>query len=484
VNPAAYLQIMLEHSPECVLFVEDDNRLTATLLDSQASSLSRYLLQSGINKGDNVAIYLPRGIQAVIAIYAVLRVGACYIPLDTTSPADRNAFIVKDACCRAVIGKDELPAWVDEAGVLGINFVDYPVLESGDNVQVINAPDDPAAILYTSGSTGKPKGVVISQRAITAFVTWSANTFNLSAGDCAASLSPFHFDLSLFDIFAVPSAAATTVFIPDALKLSPSRLTDWLNQNRINLWYTVPSILVFITLKGGLDKKSLPHLKIILFAGEVFPVTLLQRLTDLLPETAFYNLFGPTETNVCLYWPVNRQYFSGKKEIPVGVPACEAELSIDPDNGELLVKGPCLMSGYWKDGRCERVTDVHGWFHSGDKVSINANQEYEYHGRLDRMIKSSGYRIEPAEIEHVLNDVPGIITSAVIGISDSVTGTRVAAAIEAEEENRKLLQMHVKNKLSPYMRPFYYLYMKKMPCLPNGKKDYQKIRQEIQRELS
>jgi acyl-coenzyme A synthetase/AMP-(fatty) acid ligase len=100
------------------------------------------------------------------------------------------------------------------------------------------------------------------------------------------------------------------------------------------------------------------------------------------------------------------------------------------------------------------------------------------------MIKSSGYRIEPAEIEHVLNDVPGIITSAVIGISDSVTGTRVAAAIEAEEENRKLLQMHVKNKLSPYMRPFYYLYMKKMPCLPNGKKDYQKIRQEIQRELS
>ena len=484
MNPVAYLQIMLEHSPERVLFVESDNKLTAISLASQASSLSRYLLRSGVNKGDNVAIYLPRGIQAVIAIYAILQMGACYIPLDTTSPVGRNTFIIKDACCRAVIGNDELPAWVGEAGILAVKFTDYPVSESGDDCQIINAPDNPAAILYTSGSTGNPKGVVISQRAVAAFVAWSIKTFNLNGGEYAASLSPFHFDLSLFDVFAVPSAGATTVFIPDALKLSPSRLTDWLDQNRINLWYTVPSILVFITLKGGLDKKSLPHLKIILFAGEVFPAAILQRLTGLLPETAFYNLFGPTETNVCLYWSVNRQYFIGGKEIPVGYPACEAELRIDPENGELLVKGPCLMSGYWKDGHCEPAADAQGWFHTGDKVSINANQEYEYLGRLDRMIKSSGYRIEPAEIERVLNDVPGIITSAVVGIPDPVSGTRVAAVIEAEQEDRKLIQTHVKNNLPHYMRPFYYLYMKKMPCLPNGKKDYQKICQEIQRELS
>lgn len=484
MNPADYLQSMLEHRPERVLFVEADNKLTVNSLNDKAGALSRYLQQSGIKKGDNVAIYLPRGIHAVVAIYAVLMTGACYIPLDTASPADRNTFILKDACCSAVIGNEDIPAWDDDVSILIVKIADFLAVESGDNTRVLNAAEDPAAILYTSGSTGNPKGVVISQRAIAAFVSWAKSTFKISGDDRTASLSPFHFDLSLFDLFAVPSAGATTVFMPDALKLSPARLTDWLDQHAISLWYTVPSILVFIALKGGLDKKSLPNLQQILFAGEVFPTAMLQRLTGLLPETAFYNLFGPTETNVCLYWPVERKRLSRDNETPVGLPACQAELSIDPEQGELWVKGPCLMSGYWKDGRCEPGTDEQGWFHTGDKVSVNTHQEYEYHGRLDRMIKSSGYRIEPAEIERVLNDMPGVIASAVVGIPDAVTGTRIAAAIEAEQENRMALQAHAKSKLSPYMRPFYYLYTEKMPCLPNGKKDYRRIYQAIQRELS
>ncbi|MEE9342045.1 MAG: phenylalanine racemase, partial [Gammaproteobacteria bacterium] len=185
-----------------------------------------------------------------------------------------------------------------------------------------------------------------------------------------------------------------------------------------------------------------------------------------------------------LYWPVDRKRLTAGEDIPVGYPACEAELGIDPEQGELLVKGPCLMSGYWQNGQCERLLDEQGWLHTGDRVSLTNHHEYSYHGRLDRMLKCSGYRIEPAEVEQVLISAPGVDACAIIGISDPVTGTRIAAAIESEQHDRRALQVFAKNHLPPYMRPAYYLYLDKLPLLANGKKDYQQINQEIRAQMT
>ena len=484
-NPASYLYALSVNAPDKVLFTEANIELTAKALYKKASGLNHFLAQSGVSAGDNIAIFLPRGMDAVVAVYAALMIGACYVPLDISGPKERNLFIIEDACCRAVIGNEQAPEWLTEAGITIINAEVLPSVSIQEPpVGFYDQADAPAAILYTSGSTGNPKGVVISQRAISAFVQWASHAFNLNSQDIAASLSPFHFDLSLFDLFAVPAAGANTVFIPDALKLSPSRLTDWLAENTISIWYTVPSILVFIALKGGLNKKNLFYLKQVLFAGEVFPIDSLIRLTGLLPETQFYNLFGPTETNVCLYWPVDRKRLTAGEDIPVGYPACEAELGIDPEQGELLVKGPCLMSGYWENGRCEPQLDDSGWFHTGDRVSLNSNHEYSYHGRLDRMLKCSGYRIEPAEIEQVLTAAPGVVACAIIGIADPITGTRIAAAIESEQQDRRILQLFAKKHLPAYMRPAYFHYLEKMPTLANGKKDYQRIHQEIRHQMT
>jgi acyl-coenzyme A synthetase/AMP-(fatty) acid ligase len=310
------------------------------------------------------------------------------------------------------------------------------------------------------------------------------STFGLKRDDRIASLAPFNFDLSLFDLFAAPAAAATTCFIPGPLKLVPARLVEWLRQQAISTWYTVPSMLGLLTLKGSLDKQSLPRLRQVLFAGEVFPTPRLQQLCAFLPDTDFYNLFGPTETNVCLYWPVDRGCLDGTQAIPVGRPACQAELAIDPEQGELLVKGPCLMSGYWQDGRAVPVLDAQGWFHSGDRVSLNAAGEYDYHGRLDRMIKSAGYRIEPAEIEQVLRAAPGVLQAAVVGVPDPLSGTRIAAAVAVEGVDRSSLQAHASRQLASWMRPSFYLLVKDLPFLPNGKTDYQGITRAIEQEMS
>jgi amino acid adenylation domain-containing protein len=484
MTPIACLQRLRTHDPRRVLFAATGGQLDAETLYVRAASLAVQLQARGIGPGNNVALHLPRGLDAVVTVYGILLVGACYVPLNNHCPWDRNRFIVQDAGCRCVLVDDTAPPWIAAAGIDTIDMTAVAEFQSAADFVSNGNAEDRAAILYTSGSTGQPRGVVISPRAIAAFSNWCVSTFGLNCADRIASLAPFNFDLSLFDLFAAPAANATTCFIPESLKLAPARLVDWLRQQAISSWYTVPSMLGLVTLKGGLDQQALPRLRQVLFAGEVFPTPRLQQLCALLPDTDFYNLFGPTETNVCLYWPVDRMHLDSKLPIPVGGPAAQAELAIDPEQGELLVKGPCLMSGYWQDGKVVPVLDAQGWFHSGDRVTVNATGDYDYHGRLDRMIKSAGYRIEPAEIEQVLRAAPGVMQAAVVGIPDTLSGTRIAAAVAVDGADRSSLQAHASRQLAAWMRPSFYLLMKDLPFLPNGKTDYQGISRAIEQELS
>ena len=483
-TPISCLLQLCEHAPRQVLFAEADRQLDARELFARAASLASQLRVAGIGPGSNVALYLPRGLDAVVAVYGILLAGACYVPLNSSCPGSRNQLIMQDAGCCCVLVNDRAASWITDAGFDIINVTAVPDLPPDTYAVTEYNAEDRAAILYTSGSTGRPKGVVISTRAIAAFSDWSVSTFGLNRNDRIASLAPFNFDLSLFDLFAVPAAGAGTSFIPEHLKLAPAMLVEWLRRQAISTWYTVPSMLGLLALKGGLDKQDLPRLRQVLFAGEVFPMPRLQQLCTLLPDTDFYNLFGPTETNVCLYWPVDVTRLDGMLRIPVGVPACQAELAIDQEQEELLVKGPCLMSGYWQDGVAVPVLDTQGWFHGGDRVTVNAAGEFEYHGRLDRMIKSAGYRIEPAEIEQVLCSVPGVLQAAVVGIPDQLCGTRIAAAVAVEGTDRSVLQAHASKQLAAWMRPSFYLLMKDLPFLPNGKTDYQGISRAIELEMS
>jgi len=484
MTPVSCLQRLCEHAPRQVLFADAGSQLDARELFARAASLAEQLHARGIGPGSNVALHLPRGLDAVVAVYGILLAGACYVPLNSSCPGDRNQFIIRDAGCCCVLVNDTAPPWLADAGLDFVDITDVPDSPPATYTVMEYNTEDRAAILYTSGSTGRPKGVVISQRAIKAFSDWCVSMFGLNSNDRIASLAPFNFDLSLFDLFAVPAAGAGTYFIPENLKLAPARLVEWIQQYAITTWYTVPSMLGLVALKGGLDRQSLPQLRQVLFAGEIFPTQRLQQLCSLLPDTGFYNLFGPTETNVCLYWHVDVTRLDGRQPIPVGWPACQAELAIDPEQGELLVRGPCLMSGYWQDGMAVPVLDSQGWFHSGDRVTVNAVGEFEYHGRLDRMIKSAGYRIEPAEIEQVLRAVPGVLQAAVVGIPDPLSGTRIAAAVAVEGADRSSLQAHASKQLAAWMRPSFYLLMKDLPYLPNGKTDYQGVSRAIEQVLS
>ncbi|MGR8934868.1 MAG: AMP-binding protein [Gammaproteobacteria bacterium] len=465
--------------PDRTAFIEGERRV------SYAQALHHTQQLAALINGPRAAIALDRGIDAALAILATLLAGAAYVPLDMKNPSQRLQFILADADVQCVIGQGPCPAWLPQSAVW-VDIFSFPppcLSASTHRMRAIqgnneSSEENIAAILYTSGSTGTPKGVALSHRALQHFVSWALGTFALSSEDRIASLAPFYFDLSVFDLFAGLTAGTSIYFVPDGLTLSPAKLTRWLSEHAISIWYTVPSLLSFIALKGALHMTPLPALQRILFAGEVFPTPQLRSICEQLPNVSFYNLFGPTETNVCCYWPVDRQRLNPAQPIPIGLSACDAELYIDPDSGELLVESQNNFSGYWRQGALVAPSDHR--HRTGDKVSRNTRGELLYHGRLDRMLKCSGYRVEPAEIEAAINVLPDVERCAVFGITDAASGQRPAAALVLQPGACIAnVAQALRERLPAYMQPYKYLHVDSLPYLSNGKIDYVSLQQQL-----
>jgi non-ribosomal peptide synthetase component F len=214
----------------------------------------------------------------------------------------------------------------------------------------VREADDLAYILYTSGSTGRPKGVMLSHANALSFLDWCDHAFDLRPEDRFASHAPLHFDLSVFDLYASCRAGATLVLIGEALGKDPARLGPFLSERRLSVWYSAPSILSLLAQHGGLDRPGATAPRLVLFAGEVFPIRPLRRLRSLWPGAELWNLYGPTETNVCTAQPIPATIPADREApYPIG-PVCpplrarvvdETGRDVAPGAvGELLIAGP------------------------------------------------------------------------------------------------------------------------------------------------
>src|SRR5262249_39043293 len=220
------------------------------------------------------------------------------------------------------------------------------------------AADDLAYILFTSGSTGQPKGVMLSHANALTFLDWGREALGpWTDDDRFSSHAPLHFDLSVFDLFAACRNAATLVLIGEALARDPGRLGDFLAERAISVWYSAPSILSLLAERGGLDRPGFPAPRLVLFAGEGFPIPSLRRLRAAWPRARMWNLYGPTETNVCTAHPIPDEIAADREApFPIGrvCPPLRARVvdhggrDVSPGTlGELVIAGPGVMRGYF-----------------------------------------------------------------------------------------------------------------------------------------
>jgi amino acid adenylation domain-containing protein len=484
-----------------------DERLSYAELDALANRFARAFREHGVGTGDRVGVHLPRSGRGVAALLGALRAGAVYVPLDPGSPPARVALIATDCGLRHVVISPALLAAWTAAGVstpvehffLAADALQPTVppisarapegalrparvhawsevaAQDGAALDPPHAgPDALAYLLYTSGSTGQPKGVMLSHANALAFVEWAADAIALGPSDRVASVAPFHFDLSVFDLWASLARGATIVIVDETTVVSGRRMLDRIHACAISVWYSVPSALVLMLEAGDLAERGADSLRVVFFAGEVFPIKHLQRVMSALPRARFFNLFGPTETNVCTAYELPGPPAPDALAIPIGHAVCgdvcsvldiEGRAVAPGEIGELFVDGPTVMLGYWDAGR---RTPARRPYPTGDLVSERPDGELMYHGRRDHLVKIHGFRVELGEVEAAVQSHPAIREA----IAMAIDGRLVLAAVPSDPALSVLeLKRYCTTRLPRYMVPSEVRLAPELPRTSSGKID-------------
>ncbi len=510
--------------------VQDENTVVSYQeLDDLSTSICASLKKRGIGRGSRVGLYMPKSWKSIAVMLGVSKAGAAYVPIDPNAPGNRAAYVLGDCAVSALITTKKGVNWIgselanlvslsclalvdEDAGSelknQAFDVVSWPVFTAGTLDVVEPEPaieSDPAYLLYTSGSTGFPKGVIISHRNAMSFVDWAAESFCVGPVDRLANHAPLHFDLSVFDIFVALKCGATVVMVPDKVTAFPRLLVKWIQDEEISVWYSVPSALIRLLLHGNLEDTTYSKLRCVLYAGEPFPVKYLRRVMAAMPRVRFFNLYGPTETNVCTYYALPKILGNEVVDIPIGRACANTEvfalredgaIAGPGETGELFVRGPTVMLGYW--GKEERTrsallqNSTHNVYpdpvyRTGDIVSLSRDGNYTFVGRRDHMVKSRGYRIELGDVEHALYAHEDVSEAAVVAIQDDEIGARLFAAVSLRHTgpgSAKALARFCRERLAHYMVPEDIQILTELPKTSTGKIDRVTLRNRFSGDIS
>ena len=485
-------------SDRCAL-VHGDRTLDYRAFNDAAVRFAAALLEAGLESGDRAAIFLPRGIEECIAIFAVSRGSGVFVPINALLRGQQISHIVADCAARVVITNRELAPMVAEC-LQGSAEARILLVEDMAQAEPLALPDcnigeDLAAILYTSGSTGRPKGVMLSHRNLLAGARIVRTYLGITPEERILSVLPFSFDYGLNQLLTAVEQGALTVVLTFRFG---DDIVRALRDHRITALAGVPTIWAILTRASPLlHKTELPHLRYVTNSGGAVPSQTVGNLRRMLPNTAVVLMYGLTEAFRSTYLPpeeLDRRPTSIGKAIP------ECEIFIVTEDGRrakpgepgiLVHRGPTVSLGYWNrpeetakvlKANPFRTPDQGGDIvcYSGDLAVEDEDGFFSFIGRNDAMIKSSGYRISPSEVEEAIMATGHFRHVAVIGLPDDFAGQKVhavAVALERDVAVAPVLQA-VAGTLAAYMVPRELELVDALPVTPNGKVDYRQLVRE------
>ncbi|RZA00367.1 MAG: non-ribosomal peptide synthetase [Sphingobacteriaceae bacterium] len=464
--------------------------LTYAGLNKQVNQLAAFLVESGIGKGDIVALSVDRSLEMVVSLLAILKAGATYLPLDPLYPADRVTYMLEDSSAKMLLVstgyKGKYQTGTPEIVIDEL----WPTLTgyNDKNPEIKIAGDDLAYVIYTSGSTGKPKGVKLTHLNLINFLLSMQKAPGLSSADRLLAVTTISFDIAVLELY-VPLISGAEVVIANAEAVRDGRLlVNIIAEKNISIVQATPSTWQML-VDSGLQKRD--KLKA-LSGGEPLPKELADKLLAI--TGSLWNMYGPTETTV---WSTIKQVLPGEKLITIGLPIDNTQVYIVDEagkeaatgnTGEICIGGYGVAQGYLNRPEltaekfvADTLSNIpHSkLYRTGDLGKILANGEIQCLGRIDNQVKIRGHRIELGEIESLLAALDGIKQSVVIAFDDALLNKYLVAFVITDHSNNEPVSPQVTKEwrdklgglLPDYMLPEDFISIEKFPLTPNGKID-------------
>jgi amino acid adenylation domain-containing protein len=481
----------LRNSPDAIAAIFQGTQLSYAELDRLSDHIGAGLLERGVGPGEKIGLYLEKSIDALASIYAVLKAGACYVPMSPADPASRTGYLLNNCNARLMLCsgplKPELDAILKTANVAKIDvkdlLADQRISAREFHARPASSPDA-AAVLHTSGSTGDPKGAVITHGNLAAFLAWSLEAFALNSNDRLLSHAPLQFDLSFFDLFSALAAGATVVLAEPSDTANAVRMARLVNETGVTVWQSVPSALTLQTVSGR--GEAMPGVRHVLFAGEPMPRQTLLKLPELFPNARLHNVYGCTESNDTFMYTLPENVHEAPDPLPIGwvLPHIRYRI-VDPsgqdvapgEQGHLLVSGDTVMAGYLGISNSGRIAG--GYYRTNDLVSQDDDGLLHFHGRIDSVIKTNGYRVNLTEIEDYLQRSGQFSEVALFCVPDDSIGQRIVATVRPAAGVRCStldLKIYCAHGLPKYAIPHsFHITTHELPKGTTGKIDRRRI---------
>ncbi len=508
--------------PEAVAIVSGEERFTYGQLERASNQLARLLQEVGCRKGDRVCFLMPKSPVAITSMIGILKAGCIHVPLDPASPPLRTRKILESCENRWILAAGQvlplLNDLLDDRSLrtrISVGWLQhrpstasFPVVWSADDLALMEptplpqhaSSADPAHILFTSGSTGMPKGVVITHSNVLHFVEWGLRHFGIDSSDRLSGHTPLHFDLSTFDIFGTFAAGAELHMVPHEAALSPLMLAEFIRNEELTQWFSVPSVLNYMSKFDVVKFGDFPSLRRVLWCGEVLPSPALRYWMLRLPHVRFTNLYGPTETTIASsFYDVPACPTDERGSIPIGTACDGEELMILNQNlqpvspaeiGDLYIGGVGLSPGYWRDPEKTAAAFIQDprsdnpkdrIYRTGDLARRGTDGLVYFIGRNDTQIKSRGYRIELGEIEAALSSSAYLQESAVVAIDrGGFEGWLICCAYVQQPGSHSTpssLRKELEKQIPSYMLPVRWMAYPALPKNPNGKIDRPRLKE-------